>query len=924
MLTSDTGVVPPPAPAPYPVAPLPVAPIGNAERAGMAQPYTPRFSLDLGSLLSSLNPFNLRAPQLAPPNTSYERVPTLASAATTLPGGEQKPITPDMTPEEARQTRLENLRNAALTSTAMVFQPEGEASKIAQAGERAFSVGKFLRDGKYTIQDAAGNVVDTATTRAAANARAAELSTQAITGAGPVARAVGAEGADQSAIAAKLAAAEKAPLTKLPERAASDTAAAAAGRVPTGGDVSTAASPLARLTSEQLYALRGVTTDAAERTTIDRILADRTFSVPEPARIANAANAVDRRVQSAVRGVLKDHPDAANFDPGHLLRTPEVTAAIDKALTDAKIPVNDQTRTAMAQQVLNNQRGILAKAAAKQSAKAARGAASEAVPAGSEPARPATAGGETPGGTGGAGETTLAQADPKQPGFFSRAVNELINFPRALRATADVSQLLRQGLVPIVSGALSRNAERRAVAAGAFKNALLGYGEKYASETWAKAQADPLFSRWIDSGGFESTIPAKGLAKAKGAKEEFFQSSLAEKIPGVGKVVTGAERSYGLTLNALRFYTWKSLVQAAETGGKALTPVEEKALGKWLNIATGRGSLGDFSAASKVLNAMLFAPRFAIARIEAPIEAGRLLLNPETRQIGIMASKDLAKTAATGLSLLALAQAAGMKVGWDPTSTDFGKIKVGNTSLDIWGGFQQPAVMVARLALDRYTDSKGVQNSLSGAKGTQPTYWDVLTRFAESKLGPTPGMVLALLQGKDYVGNAFGPRGGHGIVATAQDIAGNSIVPLGWGDVLSAVQDLGIPTGLLVGGTSLVGAGVQTREYTPEEKAQNALREKYFSAPAFSIGTPNEWASVYRTLQQYRTLTKGKTATQIRADPNIRAFYNNAIGGRFRNYVTDTGDVRSAVISPQRRALQADPNFKKLGITLDEILARYR
>jgi hypothetical protein len=400
---------------------------------------------------------------------------------------------------------------------------------------------------------------------------------------------------------------------------------------------------------------------------------------------------------------------------------------------------------------------------------------------------------------------------------FGTALGGFVDALKQGAASMDISQLGRQGLIPVVSAGLSRDPQLRLIARDAFVNAVKGYGDSYAGKVWSEVMADPMYAKWKAAGGAERVIPASSLEHLQtgAVRSELFTGPLANVTP-----IRASDRSFSLTLNALNFYRWKDGIEGIRAGGRIATEAEQKALSNWYNVTTGQGNLP--TGVANALNRVFWAPRFVVSRVQTPYYAMKYLADPATREVGKMAAADLGKTVIAGLGFLGAAQLAGFKVGWDPTSTDFGKVQVGNTTIDIWGGFSQPAVFAARMVLDQYTSQSGVKSSLSqgGFAGTSVS--DLIQRFGESKLGPGPGIVIAFASGKDFTGTAFGPRGGQTPEETVAALASGRAVPMSWADIVSAVQDdikngtsasHGLPPGLvggIAGASSLLGVGAST------------------------------------------------------------------------------------------------------------------
>src|SRR5262249_15573634 len=123
-----------------------------------------------------------------------------------------------------------------------------------------------------------------------------------------------------------------------------------------------------------------------------------------------------------------------------------------------------------------------------------------------------------------------------------------------------------------------------------------------------------------------------------------------------------------------------------------------QAAAKWINVATGRGSLGKkFDDAAPFLSQILFAPRFAASRLQAlnPVTYIKNYADPVTRIVAKEQMKDLVTYLGAVATTMGLAKAAGADVSLNPNSSDFLKIRVRNTVLDPGAGL----VQVMRLAI---------------------------------------------------------------------------------------------------------------------------------------------------------------------------------------------------------------------------------
>jgi hypothetical protein len=179
-----------------------------------------------------------------------------------------------------------------------------------------------------------------------------------------------------------------------------------------------------------------------------------------------------------------------------------------------------------------------------------------------------------------------------------------------------------------------------------------------------------------------------------------------------------------------------------------------KSLANYINHATGRGELRHMAGAAEALNAFFFSPRLLKSRFN-------LLMNPawyarQTPFVRRQALRAMMQTVGVGSSILYLAYLAGAQVGLDPRSANFGKIKIGDTRIDLWGGLQPLARYAAQLASGVYISSTtGKTLPLGGGQFGQTTRLDVLIRFLRSKEAPLPSLLTDWAAGANVVGQKF-------------------------------------------------------------------------------------------------------------------------------------------------------------------------
>lgn len=379
---------------------------------------------------------------------------------------------------------------------------------------------------------------------------------------------------------------------------------------------------------------------------------------------------------------------------------------------------------------------------------------------------------------------------------------ELANTPRSLMSTGDLSAPFRQGI-------FSAPAHPKTFVKD-IKN-MVGYwgSEQKFQNFYKELEQRPNYLKMREA-GLEVTKPGM-----HGTNEEYFMSNLAERIPAIGKLVRASDRAYTGFLNNYRADLFDVIYKAGEKAGKGENEKFLKSLGEFVNTTTGRGDLKNIpiigsligkqlQEAAPLLNAIFFAPRLIASRASLlnPVYYARL--EPTVRK---EAMKQAVSFTVAMMSVLGTAKLAGAEVGLDPRSADFGKIKVGNTRYDPWGGFQQWAVLIARLALNQSVSSTTGKVTQFGEGYKPTTRKEIGQRFLESKLGPIPSYANDALKGTDALGKPFNPVTG----------AVQRLSPMQWQDMQDKLDEYG-PLGPVLSIPGLWGVGSQTYAPTSAKK----------------------------------------------------------------------------------------------------------
>jgi len=360
-------------------------------------------------------------------------------------------------------------------------------------------------------------------------------------------------------------------------------------------------------------------------------------------------------------------------------------------------------------------------------------------------------------------------------------LKEVMNFPRSVLASIDFSAVGRQG-------ALMAFLKPKAWLSGVGAGYRAFFSEDYADFVDLSLKTHPLYNTLQKSGVF---LSERGKLSES---EEYFASRLAHSLPGI----KASERAYVTSLNVMRAHAFYSIATDWAGTGK-MSDLPE--LAKILNHLTGRGSLGSLKKLSPALNIMFFAPKLQIARVQTmtdlvPIRDGKFYWSPAQK---ILAA-DLASAFGTGMLVLwLLSHLKGVKVEDDPRSSDFGKVRIGDTRIDFWGGYTQMMRLVANIATGK------VKSSTSGEVYDIPIS-QTIGRYLQTKLSPVAGAALDVYRGEDFKGDLLEP--------TPESVTKQiyqRFTPLFIQDMADSIYYQGLNTGTaLTSGLALHGIGAMT------------------------------------------------------------------------------------------------------------------
>lgn len=369
-------------------------------------------------------------------------------------------------------------------------------------------------------------------------------------------------------------------------------------------------------------------------------------------------------------------------------------------------------------------------------------------------------------------------------------ITEIVNLPRALMSSLDLSAVLRQAVIPTVTHPF----RARKAMSEMFRQV---FSQKN-FEGWLSAlKQTPEYKRMKDAGLYiaEPNKLAGGLAE----REEAFMSAFAEKIPWV----KASERAYVSYLNKTRVDMFNQIAAKFDKEGIA-TKANLSSLAEFVNSATGRGNLKRLENEAQTLNNVFFSPRLMKARLD--------FLNPvwyakQTPAVRKEAIKSFAQFVGIGTTILGAVSMLGgdkISVETDPRSSDFGKIRIGDIRMDIWGGFQQFVTLFSQLISgERKSTNSGEVYELDPAQFPYTGRLGRTIDFGRSKLSPFVSTIIDMLEGENVVGEE---------TTIKREIA-ESVTPLYLQDIVGIIRELGPESILTVGVPGLFGVGVQKYDH---------------------------------------------------------------------------------------------------------------
>ena len=314
----------------------------------------------------------------------------------------------------------------------------------------------------------------------------------------------------------------------------------------------------------------------------------------------------------------------------------------------------------------------------------------------------------------------------------------------------------------------------------------------------------------------------------KKAEEGYTKTTLLDKIPGV----LGSERAGIAFINTLRRLVFRSLVEklAKRMDGKQrISDADLRVIGNFVNVFSGRGSVLGFERAADAMSAVFFSPRWWASRLQIlafqPLWAESQWVGGEgaSTEVRAMLAKEFIKQAAAqfiviGFAAAGLAAAFGAPgddeewdIYYDPRHADFGKLRIGNTIVDMSAGLGQHVSFLARIMTGTDIRRWKTQDTDTGR---------VVMSYLRGKLAPLPGAVADILS-KNKTNIA-------GDEVFGWDWFVSKTAPLILQDIKKTFENESIPVATVLSLMTFFGVAGQSREDRVEERADlaNQIRAK--------------------------------------------------------------------------------------------------
>lgn len=344
------------------------------------------------------------------------------------------------------------------------------------------------------------------------------------------------------------------------------------------------------------------------------------------------------------------------------------------------------------------------------------------------------------------------------------------------------------------------------------------------------------------------------IAKLIPKTEEQFPTTIPEKLPlGVGRVFKASETAFTGSAIRMRTGLYDLLAEKASKNEVDMTDKYQiQSLGKMVNSLTAKGQWGKMGEPA-VIKLVLWAPRMLKGNLDVLTAHLGQDISPFARK---EAAVNLLKIVATTATIMMIANA--IKPGsaeTDPRSSDFGKIKVGNTRFDYTGGAASLITLASRLIANSSKSTTTGMVSQFGSGYGQTSRMDVVYNFLEGKTTPPArALLIDFFKGVNFQGQK--PTIGSSLYGTFTPISIQNTIQLKDDNSTNAVM-----------GVILDALGINANTYQSYQTDWNNSTSKELLAFRAKVGdtnfkaandlynqTYNIWFTGLKTNQKFQAL----------------------------------------------------------------------
>ena len=384
--------------------------------------------------------------------------------------------------------------------------------------------------------------------------------------------------------------------------------------------------------------------------------------------------------------------------------------------------------------------------------------------------------------------------------WYKKAGGVALTLPRAMMASADVSTLLRQNIMfsyghPIKAAKYNVKAIKPM------------FSDRTSEAIQMSMEADPAYKL-----AERSNMQFEDLDGPLSKQTEDLTSKVLDKIvilnKTVGPLIKGSARHMITFGNLVKLDYFKAALKANPN----MNPEQQRDVAEKISLLTGRpariGPKGS-PISGQGLGVLGFAPKFAWSRLAAPGTVAAGIANPASRKFMVT---EMARSATSFLVIMQLAMMMGYDIEDDPESSMFGRVKMGNTWIDMSGGiiptFQK--MIIAPILIGRHKWTKAPEGSArkkmsrelhSRYLRSQGTM-DPWLQWLKYKNGPTVSIPMTMWSGENVIGQK----------QSVGETVLRSMVPLVIQEATQIAQDqlLNLPEKAAVIGLAAAGASPST------------------------------------------------------------------------------------------------------------------